>query len=552
MRFAPNCPIDLQALLEGRQLVQANSGAGKSHALRLLLEQTHGHVQQLVIDPEGEFATLREKYDYVICAPEGGDAVAHPATAALLARRLLEHRVSAILNIYDLKPNERVAFVRKFFEELINAPRPLWHPVLIVLDEAHIFCPEKGSAESAGAVIDLATRGRKRGFALVLATQRLSKLHKDAAAEMINKLIGRTGLDIDVKRAAEELGFSGREAAGELRRLQPGEFFAYGPALTQIVTRIKVDPVKTTHPKAGGRLLAAPPPPSAHIRAVLAKGLQDVPREAETEARTLAELKAENTKLKAAITIAEKRAAAAGIPEAEVARRIAAAVKEARVASPAVTTYPEEKIRGLLRKALDCMDRAPADGKPVLSVDLPFSAKLPNIPINITMRSPSPPKGLRSGAVRILQELAARVPAGYSHAQVATLTGFSSNGGTFKTYIGDMKRGGFIEIRDGLVYATREGVESLGGSIPPAPTSHKEVMDIWRQALRAGAYRMLEAVVANPDGIDRDSLADAVSMEANGGTFKTYLGDLRRNGLIEERGGLSRPSAMLQPLGVTA
>src|SRR5690349_2082364 len=95
MRFAPNCPIDLQALIDGRLEVDARSGAGKSHALRLLLEQTHGKVQQLVIDLEGEFVSLREKFDYVICAPTGGDADAHPGTAALLARRLLENNASA-------------------------------------------------------------------------------------------------------------------------------------------------------------------------------------------------------------------------------------------------------------------------------------------------------------------------------------------------------------------------------------------------------------------------------------------------------------------------
>jgi DNA helicase HerA-like ATPase len=39
----------------------------------------------------------------------------------------------------------------------------------------------------------LATRGRKRGFCAVAATQRLSKLHEGRAAECNNKLIGRTG-----------------------------------------------------------------------------------------------------------------------------------------------------------------------------------------------------------------------------------------------------------------------------------------------------------------------------------------------------------------------
>src|SRR5438067_9069033 len=89
--------IDLSTLVDTRLLVQANSGGGKSWLLRRLLEQTHGRVQHLVIDPEGEFASLREKYDYVLAAPRGGDTLAEPRSAALLAERLLELRVSAVL-----------------------------------------------------------------------------------------------------------------------------------------------------------------------------------------------------------------------------------------------------------------------------------------------------------------------------------------------------------------------------------------------------------------------------------------------------------------------
>jgi DNA helicase HerA-like ATPase len=111
----------------------------------------------------------------------------------------------------------------------------------VVVDEAHVFCPQVGEAESAGAVIDLATRGRKRGFCAVLATQRLSKLHKDAAAECNNKLIGRTGLDVDVKRAADELGL-GKDRWRELRDLDAGEFFAFGPAISREVVKVKIGP----------------------------------------------------------------------------------------------------------------------------------------------------------------------------------------------------------------------------------------------------------------------------------------------------------------------
>src|SRR5689334_10206974 len=147
---------DLDRLVNTRLLVQANSGAGKSWALRRLLEQTHGHVQQLVIDPEGEFASLRAKFDYVLAARTGGDTVADPRSAKLLAERLLELGVSAILDIYELKPTERVRFVRTFCDALVEAPKTLWHPAIVVIDEAHVYCPQDGDAESADAVKGLA------------------------------------------------------------------------------------------------------------------------------------------------------------------------------------------------------------------------------------------------------------------------------------------------------------------------------------------------------------------------------------------------------------
>jgi hypothetical protein len=47
--------LDLEELLATRLLVQGNSGSGKSHLLRRLLEQSAAWVQQTIIDPEGDF-----------------------------------------------------------------------------------------------------------------------------------------------------------------------------------------------------------------------------------------------------------------------------------------------------------------------------------------------------------------------------------------------------------------------------------------------------------------------------------------------------------------
>ena len=288
--------IDLTNLLETRLLVQANSGGGKSWLLRRILEQSHGKVQQIIIDMEGEFSTLREKYDYVLASKEG-DTPVEPRSAALLARKILELNVSTIIDLYELPHQARKRFVKLFLDSMVNAPKNLWHPVLVVLDEAHKFCPEKGQAESTESVIDIATRGRKRGYCIVLATQRLSKLHKDAAAECNNKLIGRTGLDIDRKRASEELGFTKKEQSLSLRSLEAGEFYAFGSAISTEVIKVKVGDVETTHPKAGSRFKTKITPPTDKIKQIIKKFV-DLPEEAKKEAQTVAELKQEIFTLK--------------------------------------------------------------------------------------------------------------------------------------------------------------------------------------------------------------------------------------------------------------
>lgn len=155
---------DLPALVDTRLLIQANSGGGKSWLLRLVAERAG--IQTIVLDNEGEFASLREAVDMLLVGTSG-ELPANPRHAALLARRLLEFKVSAVIDLYELKLGERRQFVKLLIDLLIHLPRELWRPTLLILDEAHIYCPERGSgeAESTEAVISLMSQGRKRGYA---------------------------------------------------------------------------------------------------------------------------------------------------------------------------------------------------------------------------------------------------------------------------------------------------------------------------------------------------------------------------------------------------
>jgi DNA helicase HerA-like ATPase len=300
--IGPGLECDLDLLVASRLLVQASSGQGKTRTIRRLLEQFHGQVQQLVIDPEGEYHTLREVGDYVLAAPTGGDVTAEPRHAKRLARELLKLGASAILDIYELSPEDRRAFVAEFLTGLVDAPRDLWHPCLIVLDEAHVFCPEGGKTESSKAVEALASKGRKRGFCLIAATQRLSKFKKDAAAELGNKLIGGCNLDVDIDRAGDELGLARSERARVLRGMQPGMFYAFGRAfLVKEPTLVKVGPVKSRHPEPGeAQSVEATPTPKA-IKAILG-ALAEIPAEVEREERRVEDLETENNALRASLT----------------------------------------------------------------------------------------------------------------------------------------------------------------------------------------------------------------------------------------------------------
>ncbi len=226
--------LDLAELLATRLLVQGNSGSGKSHLLRRLLEQSAPLVQQAVIDPEGDFVSLADQFGHVVVDAQCGEA-----ELQRVALRVRQHRVSVVLNLENLEADEQLRATAAFLGGLFDVDRSLWFPMLIVVDEAQLFAPvmageasDEARRLSLGAMTNLMCRGRKRGLAGVIATQRLAKLAKNVAAEASNFLMGRTFLDIDMARAADLLGMDRRQAE-MFRDLERGQFVALGPALSK-------------------------------------------------------------------------------------------------------------------------------------------------------------------------------------------------------------------------------------------------------------------------------------------------------------------------------
>lgn len=276
--------IDLAKLIDGRLLIQGNSGSGKSRLLRRIFEQAFGRVQQLILDRDGEFVTLKDKFDVAVFTA----ADVRRVGARAFALHMREHRYSAVVDLSDAPAEDCATLVADLATGLIEAPPEHWRPLLVLIDEVQTIAPHSDPGDVAPAVrkrvifslADLMGRGRKRGIAGILATQRLAETAKPVTAKATNVIVGRTTFDVDVERAGPLLGLTGG-ACRVLRNLADGEFLGLGPALAGPArVRFRSGPVQSEH-KGAAPDLAPPPSLSGADAAAL---LQRLPATAEENA----------------------------------------------------------------------------------------------------------------------------------------------------------------------------------------------------------------------------------------------------------------------------
>jgi hypothetical protein len=561
-----NVELDLDTLLRTRLLIQANSGGGKSWLLRRLAEQLFGKIPVIIIDPEGEFATLREKFGYVLVG-KGGETPADPRSASLLAHKLLELRASAVCDLYELKPSERHHWVRLFLEAMIDAPKKLWRPTIVVVDEAHTFCPEKGAGESEAseAMTSLPTRGRKRRFCAVWATQRLGKLRKDASAELLNRMIGPTFEDVDLKRAADLLSIRSedrREFDQQMRVLEPGHFFALGRAISKERVLVAVGPVETSHEIEDSKYGVEAPPPPEKVQALLPK-LADLPKVAEEKAKTEAELRAEIRSLKAqlraqpiktetkTVQVADQKAIERAVKEVtsvllrEIERRNQALRNLAR--DLAKLSAEGNRISALTGEWASMFEKLPEAPKPLSSgVAESISRQTPPAPVRQptdSMRSNSENafdgevRGTPLKILRALAEFEALGRVEVARPTLASWCGVKHTTGTFSNYLSELRTRGLIEDSPDKtkLRLTDAGREIAGPA--QAPVATEEMLGRCLAIMKGTPAKMLKVLYDHyPKCLTYEELGKSLNPPISGdtGTFSNYISTLNVAEMIEK------------------
>jgi len=288
-----NVKLDLQELITGRTFLSSISRYGKSWTARRIVEQVFGRTGIIILDPEGEYSTLRDKYPLLII---GKDVPLVPEAAEYLADQILEHELSAIVDLSDPQLEILVGqeFVSRFIDRFIALETKMRKPFLWILEEADEFAPEKGTFKSASlqSVIKLTKKGGKRGLGVLVLTQRPAFVSKYVISQCSNKLVGRMEWPDDIAVIKRYLRISDK-ISGKLSKVEKGEFYVSGDFISK-EDFVKVGPVETKH--LGATPEVVPPAPRelketlAKLSEALPKIVQEklapaVPKVAEIEAR---------------------------------------------------------------------------------------------------------------------------------------------------------------------------------------------------------------------------------------------------------------------------
>lgn len=574
--------------------VLAKRRAGKSYAMRRLVEQLFKASQQVVlVDPKGDQWGVRSAADgkapglsIVILGGERADVPLEAGSGEVVAKLVVEERVSVLLDLSLFRKHEVATFMTGFLENLyrLKAREVYRTPMMLVVDEADAVAPQKpqkGEERMLGAAEDIVRRGGQRGIGCVLVTQRSAVLNKNVLTQAQVLIALRTIAPQDLAAMNAWIDVHGTEEQkrtlmASLPSLPVGDAWVWSPGwptVDGIFKRVHVLPIETydsgASPDPGEKKRAEPKSVAEvdldalkrQMSATIEKAKADDPRElrkllAEKD-RHIKELEratsgsaASNERAKPEVKAVEKFV----LKDGQLARAEAIVAKLDATAER-FSTF-EEDLRSTAKEIRDAIAIAIASTRAPQITPPPTQPRVNHrqapvmstqggrvAPVAATSRpaslvSPSSNGNSEignSGLKRILIALAQR--GGLTRRQLGLRACLSSRSGTFDTYLSKGRTNGWI-VGSTTLEITTAGVEALG-HYDPLPEG-RALLDYWLNELgNSGAARILRALAhAHPMALTRSAVGEAAQLSDRSGTFDTYLSKLRTLELIEGRGEL--------------
>ncbi len=257
-----------------RDAILASSGMGKSYLTGVIAEETLENGGLLcVIDPEGEYFTMAERYPMLIVGGERAMLPLSEDAIDLYIQAMLETNLAVVCDLSDYLDHEQQDLYAQIAESLFQQETTFRKKVRVIIEEAQIYAPQRMASagvskgkkkwDPVNASQKLAKRGRKRAIDSLWATQRPASLSKDILSQCNRFWFGGITAEQDYKAIKPFLTEAGI-SFNNVKELQPGEFYFYSKGITKLIK------VRKRHCKHAG----ATPEAQQTFQAVSDIGLQ--------------------------------------------------------------------------------------------------------------------------------------------------------------------------------------------------------------------------------------------------------------------------------------
>lgn len=587
-------------IIKSRFLFEGDSGSGKSHGMTGMIEGTDGKAQRIIIDPEGEYFPLKDSFRFLLVGKKT-DLVTPNLELDMddiyvdkLIKKLIENSVDTIIDLSEFT-DEAAHFFKIFKKAVFKYAKYMKRPLLIFVDEAQLFAPEKGQGneESLKAMMELAKQGRKRGIGLICGTQAIADFSKNVVRQLRTRFIGNCTFDNDIKAAAHTLGF-GKDRESELKDLgEKHHFFVStnGGHITingkkpKSILKIIFNKNKTKLYDFDFNSTKKFKEKDSKVIQDMLSGFSDINQEIKDELTEKEQLQKDNNEKSRLVQEqkikilqlerqqpkqdpqATERAYQKGWKDAgieskkkfdgkiiEIKQIFNNIIKNAsefpRTIDAIVSkdgmgiTLSPTKLSGIIipeSKKSQLEDNA-ATGPTIL----PKSPKYTSPSITSPLTSAITNENIGKCEKSILETLA-KFNKPCSRVKIGVFSGYSSKSGGFSNSISRLKSLGYLTAENGTLTLTDLGAAQVV-FVKPLPSTNDEILSFWVNKVGKCPGAILEQLVpVYPNSLSREEVGSLTNYSSTSGGFSNAVSKLKTLGLIDASNGQLKASKEMFP-----
>lgn len=552
--------------------VLGKTGSGKTSTAKLIIEHVvTGGARVCILDPiKSDWWGLTSSADgkrpglpfHILGGPHGHVPLHHGAGAAIAELVATAALPLSIIDMADFGPGGQAKFFAQFAPMLLKKMKGVLY---LVMEEAHEFAPKErsGIGEENIAVHyskKIATAGRSKGIRLIACSQRVQALHNAILGSCDTVIVHRMTAPADQEPVSKWLKGNVKDKAirQQIEESLPGLKTGHGwlcsgeAKLLEVVQFPRIATFDNS---------ATPSGDSEEINVRTAAVDRDKLRALIGDAVTEAEAN-DPAELKKRIRELEKQVAAKVAPALSAAE-LSDLQKEAwadghatgkqdalKHAATVMRTIGDDIAQmfsvAIADNGIELADAKPSrsktsyDGLVAQHASTKYSPARSSSPVRTPVSTGVKPRvsgdsEIGAGGKRRIMIALAQNPDGITQRKLSILVDIAPKGGTWRTYMAELRGRGWIEGGKDRIRITDAGAVALG-DFEPLPTGDA-LIQYWRQRLgESGKRAIFDAVVAaRPSTISVDEVSEQTGIARTGGTWRTYMAELRGLGIIEGR-----------------